>query len=238
MSAYIPDPHEPAEVRRVRGLLAKAEGTDNPLEADAFLAKAMELMDRYRLTMADVRPEPHVARTRYPLAAQAKYLRPSSALLGCVAEHYGCIVLIATTGNRKVVDIVGDTDDITATVMMFESLVRQRDRMILRVEMTPGDNPNRFRNSFAYGFAATIDERLKELRRIYEDHSTGAGLVLANRTQAVRDALDFEVKTINQNKATVDGVGLAIGGYAGHQADLGQDRLDGPVPEGLQALLP
>src|SRR4051794_28415392 len=39
---------------KVRAMLAKAESTDHPGEADVFRAKAQELMDKYMIEMADL----------------------------------------------------------------------------------------------------------------------------------------------------------------------------------------
>lgn len=41
-------------IRRIRALLAKAEGTDNPHEAAIFMEKVRELLDKYNLTVTDL----------------------------------------------------------------------------------------------------------------------------------------------------------------------------------------
>src|SRR5688572_18030568 len=151
--------------RRAAGLLAKAERTDNPHEAEAFAAKAMEIIDGYRLDIARLRGDagPNVQRHTYTLAG-TKYLRASLTLMTVVARHYGVVILIPSTGNSKYPTLVGDKDDIAAVLALFGSLIIQRDRACLRDPVPSGTSTATHRNSFCYGYAYRIGKRLKELR--------------------------------------------------------------------------
>src|SRR5205823_14651531 len=77
---------------RVRALLAKAESTEFPDEAEAYTAKAQELMTRHRIDHAlltvtkRVRDRPVTRR----LAVDNPYEAPKSLLLQVVAEANGC----------------------------------------------------------------------------------------------------------------------------------------------------
>lgn len=220
-----------AQLRRVRGLLAKAESTTNPHEAEAFSAKAFELMERYRIELADVRGtgEADIQRTTYDLGNRAKYLRPSLFLLGMVAKHYGVVVLVPSTGNSRLPKLVGDVDDIAATVIMFESLMIQRDRAILASAAPIGVNINRFRSSAAYGFASRMDQRLADLRDIRKaSAATGMELDLLDRGSKVMDALGNPVPR-NTNRPQVNGHGMKAGRAAADRADIGLDRIDHPT---------
>jgi hypothetical protein len=213
-------------IRRVKGLLAKAEGTDNEAERDAFTAKAFAIMEEHRIEMADVTDgRPSIAKTVYPLAATARYLRPSGYLLGAVAKHFGVMVLIGATGNMKQPTLVGDTDDITSTVLMFESLLIQRDRAILASPVPPNVNTNRHRSSMAMGFVIGIEARLEAMAAARAEHATtGTELVLIDRLALVREAMGNPAPA-NTNKQKVDGRSMAEGDDAGRRADLGQDRM-------------
>lgn len=218
-----------AAVRRIRGLLAKAEGTDNPHEAEAFSAKAFELMDKYRIDMARVRPEegPNIGRTPYVLAGN-RYLRASLALLGGITQHYGVIILAPSTGNSKNITLVGDQDDVRMAVMMFESLILQRDRACLADPVPYGINTNKHRNSFCYGYAVRIHRRLKEIRDAARKAATttndSTALVLMNRLDVVAEHLG-NPGARNHNAPKVDPHAAARGDAAATTADLGQSRV-------------
>ena len=81
MSADVPA----AVLTKVRKLLAKAESTDNPNEADAFAAKAAELIAHHRIDAArleDGGRQVQLAVRRVPVGRGA-YVRGRLALLGC-----------------------------------------------------------------------------------------------------------------------------------------------------------
>lgn len=223
---------------RIRGLLAKAERTDNPHEAEAFAAKAAELMDKYRVDSAAVRGtgEATFSRDTYYLGG-CKYLRASRNLLLVVANHYGVAVAFPVTGNSKYGHMIGDPDDIIATITIFESLIVQRDRAALAV--TGG---TRYRNSFAYGYASRIYHRLAELRAAAVQVATTGGDTMALEVFDRRSALerfldeqtDVQRKKPNLNRPTVDPAGMVDGDAAARRADLGTSgRLGGGGPRAI-----
>ena len=78
----------------IRGLLAKAEATEYPDEAEAFFAKASELIARYAVDEAMLwagadrsgRESPDELR----LEVHAPYLVQKAVLVGAVATAHGC----------------------------------------------------------------------------------------------------------------------------------------------------
>lgn len=228
------DDTESPIIRRVRALLAKAERTDNPHEAEAFSAKAFAMMDEHRLDEATVRGSApgSIVRHQYELARKAKYLRPSLGLLGAVAKHYGVIVMVPSTGNSKRPSLVGDPDDIAAVILMFESLMIQRDRAILAVPVPPYTNTNSYRSSMAYGFASKIGNRLTTLRATVASTGTGTALELLDRGARVLEHLGNPTPR-NTNAASVDPHGVREGVNAAMGADLGQDRIGNVGPRAL-----
>ena len=76
-------------LERVRKLLAKAEGTENPHEAEAFSAKAAALIARYRISPERLRAavDETLAVRRRPMGKGA-YVRARLALLMAVADAH------------------------------------------------------------------------------------------------------------------------------------------------------
>lgn len=217
-------------ISKVRALLAKAEGTNNPHEAEAFFAKASELMAKHRIDEARVRErmgtKESMDRVRYPLHTHS-YQRASLALLNAVAKHYGVILLIGATGNTKNPTLFGHASDVEATVMMFRSLVIQRDRACFNTRIPYGENTTRFRNSFCYGFAGSVHERLTELRERQKEAAVTASdstaLAVLDRESIVRRALG-QTRTASLGGGASSRNGLAGGADAGSRADLGVTR--------------
>jgi hypothetical protein len=222
-------------IAKIRALLAKAEGTNNQHEAEMFFAKATELMDKYRIEDAAVRDRPSdIGRATFPMAG-FKYLRASVQLLGAVARHYGCVVFVAHTGNSKFPTIVGEQSDIEATVMMFRSLIIQRDRACLAEPVPSGKSPISFRTSFALGYTIRIAARLKEIRDAAQatiEGTTSAALEVYGRYEALKEKLG-NPGSVNHNRPTVDVHGVGSGDRAARTADLGQDRIESTGPRAI-----
>jgi hypothetical protein len=82
---------------RVRALLAKAESTTFPEEAEALSAKAQELMSRYsleRIAVESVGSDPHPAAARR-LWLDNPYVAAKSLLVGAVAEANRCRTVLS-----------------------------------------------------------------------------------------------------------------------------------------------
>jgi len=75
---------------KVRKLLAKAEATDNANEAEAFSAKAAELIAVHRIDTAGLAPGDAEARlaVRAVPVGRGAYVRGRLALLGAVATTH------------------------------------------------------------------------------------------------------------------------------------------------------
>src|SRR5579875_100789 len=113
----------PGLLDRARALLAKAESTDFEEEAEAFLAKAQELMTRHNLDRAALE-EPGegvegVEARRCWL--DDPYLKQKSYLLAVVAQANRCRTV--SVEEYGFVTIFGHPDDISATEALFTSLL-------------------------------------------------------------------------------------------------------------------
>lgn len=219
---------------RIQALLAKAQSTAHEEEAATYFAKATELMDKYRLTIEQVRPAgtgPTYG-TRMFFLGDHRNLRATLSLLVKVAKHYGVVVLTPSTGNSKYPDLVGTADDLEAVLMMFSSLILQRDRFCLGTPVPPWAKTVTFRNSFCYGFAYRVGQRLEEIRarqvQVADGNSTA--LALYDRHAAVmkyleQDVFGEPVKSNSRNDPNLSSAGVNAGIEAGNRTDLGQDRM-------------
>jgi hypothetical protein len=188
---------DPKVLARVRALLAKAESTDFPDEADAFFAKAQELMSRYslqRAVLADpVKIGPSAAGRRIWL--DGPYLRPKSMLSAVVGSANRCTVVF--TEDPGFVTVIGEQTDTEFVELLTTSLLVQADRAILaagrQVAWRGQPRTRSFRHSFLVSYAQRIGERLAEAAeeaRVELARELGDGRllpVLASRERAVRE---------------------------------------------------
>ena len=186
-----PDPW----LAKVSALLAKAESTDYPEEAEALLAKAQELMARHAIDDAMLARAGHGAADPVEsrsIVVDAPYATAKASLLGAVANANGCRVVMGAADDGRACVMVGHVADLDAVESLFAALSLHAVRSMLAATVPRGDTVRRFRHAFLLAFAGRIGERLAEARRAAErsaadDAADGAGvaLVLADRADAV-----------------------------------------------------
>ena len=119
-------PTSDAWLRRVHALLAKAESTEFPAEAETLLAKAQELMARHAIDEAMLHEAPSADRDQIittVVEVQTPYAGPKSSLLSRVADANRCRVVIKGGGRgaRSCV-VVGHRSDVETVKTMFSAL--------------------------------------------------------------------------------------------------------------------
>ena len=216
---------------RVRALLAKAESTDFPEEAEAFTAKAQELMARHRIdhvllmARSGEREQPATRR----VGIDNPYEAPKTLLLQVVAEANSCRAV--WTKRFGFSTIVGFPKDVEATELLFTSLLVQATRAMTQAGPSAdryGRNTTRsFRQSFLTAYATRIGERLDTAsegvgREMAESAGAAALLpVLAARDDAVRDAFAKQFPELTQHATTINNrEGWASGRAAADRATL------------------
>jgi hypothetical protein len=216
---------------RVRALLAKAESTDFPQEADAFTAKAQELMTRHRIDHALLvaatgeRDQPVTRR----IAVDNPYEAPKTLLLQVVAEANSCRAV--WTKRFGFTTVVGFPTDLDSTELLFTSLLVQATRAMTQAKPTTdeyGRNTTRsYRQSFLTAYASRIGERLSATTDEVGQEAAGSASsaqllpVLAARDDAVRDAFEKQFPQLTHHTTTINNRhGWASGRAAADRAAL------------------
>jgi hypothetical protein len=192
------EPVDPKVLARVRALLAKAESTPYPEEADAFFAKAQQLMSRYSLERAALDAldgaGPSVRTGGRRIWLDSPYLSPKSMLVNAVASANRCRSVFAR--SLGFVTVIGEETDTEIVEVLSTSLLVQAGRAMLasgnQVDRRGRSRTKSFRQSFLVSYAQRIGERLTEASARAESEVTAsvgdARLlpVLAAREQAVQ----------------------------------------------------
>jgi len=234
------DPRSPW-LRRVQALLAQAESTQFPEEAETFLAKAQELMARHAIDesmlQADDAPLAVVSET---LVVEPPYASARSSLLAQVARANGCRMVMCSNGRgaQRCV-LVGRAGDLERTKVLFAALSLHATRTMLAAPVPVGDTPRRFRHAFVLAFAHRIGQRLRAAaaegeREAERSSGRSAALVLARRDDEVERALRSQFPRLASRRASASSAaGLHHGSAAADGADLGGRGLR-PGRPGLQ----
>lgn len=226
-------------LERVRALLAKAESTEYPAEAEAFTAKAHELMTRHAIDAAVV--DGHtvaagwVAAVRIPI--DDPYLDAKSLLVHVVSKNTRCRSVHHT--GYAMVTVVGASADLAAVEVLFTSLLLQAQQALLAEgsSLPPGarQRSRAYRSSFLTAYAYRVNERLAAVSAdVTADVAASSGVdvlpVLADRRQVIDDAIDelFGELTSSRRRIPTDPAGWANGRRAADRARLRDpDNLSG-----------
>ncbi|MEV6238134.1 DUF2786 domain-containing protein [Lentzea sp. NPDC051838] len=218
---------DPKVLNRVRALLAKAESTSFPEEAEALSGKAQELMNRYALERAMLGADLPALATSRRMWLEKSYFKEKSQLVHVVARSFRSRAIGAA--DLGFMTLVGDEVDLDGVELLSTSLLVQATRAMVAVggQAAKGSHARSraFRKSFLIAFAARIGERLRALAETAEDADERLLPVLANRKQAV-DTLFNEMftrtKTVSVTVSSAAGWGA--GRAAANVADLGPGR--------------
>ncbi|WP_238158131.1 DUF2786 domain-containing protein [Kribbella voronezhensis] len=217
---------------RIRGLLAKAEATDFPDEAEALSAKAQELMAKFSLDRALVDADPeHVldddsgARRIW---VETPYVSAKAQLVAAVASANSCRTV--SMEQLAVVTIVGAELDLQLTELLSTSLLVQANRAMLAAGKhfgRRGESRTRsFRQSFLMAYAQRIGERLQATteatRAAVPEADAGRLLPVLSKREEQVDALFvklFPETTLRRTRVS-NGAGWAAGLSAADRAHL------------------
>lgn len=210
---------------RVRALLAKAESTTFPEEAEALSAKAQELMSRYSLerividSAGSPGSDPHPAAARR-LWLDNPYVAAKALLVGAVAEANRCRTVLSE--GLGFTTVLGDEVDLEIVELLSTSLLVQATRAMVSAgsQTTRGgrSRTRSYRQSFLIAYATRIGERLTTARDVGAAAVADAARllpVLAAREQVVDELFE---SMFPQSVSRSYSVGNAAGWHAGRAA--------------------
>ncbi|MEV1019751.1 DUF2786 domain-containing protein [Streptomyces sp. NPDC050264] len=163
-SVTVPVAGEPRALARIRALLAKAEATGYPPEAEALSAKAQELMARHSVDEALLasRTQAKDAPAACRIGVDAPYETAKAVLLDAVAGANRCRAVWNSAFGFSTV--VGFEPDLEAVEVLYTSLLVQASAAMTRAEAEQRASGRKrtktFRQSFLAAYAHRIGDRL------------------------------------------------------------------------------
>lgn len=217
-------------LEKVRALLAKAESTTFPEEAEALSAKAQELMARHAIDDAMVIAAGGAGDVpgglRIPV--DDPYAQAKSILLSQVASANRCrSVWSQGLGLSTVIGFEGDLEFVD--VLYTSLLVQATAAMVAAGRQVDGYGRSRtrsFRQSFLVAYATRIGERLRAAdaaaaAEAAEEYGAALLPVLADRTASVEDACDAAFPgAVRRSVSVTNAAGWAAGAAAAELASL------------------
>ncbi|GGJ46673.1 hypothetical protein GCM10010121_067520 [Streptomyces brasiliensis] len=226
--------HRPAASRmltRIRALLAKAEATGYPEEAEALSAKAQELMARHSIDEAllaagaPAADAPGACR----IGVEPPYEQAKAVLLDAVATANHC----RAVWNEPFAfsTVVGFEADLEVVELLYTSLLVQATHAMSKAEAAQRAGGRKrtktFRQSFLAAYAHRVGDRLASAAETQV--TQGLLPVLATREIAVTDRMErmFPRTTTTRLRGVTDEAGWTEGAHAADRAQVkAHPRLD------------
>ena len=235
----------------IRGLLAKAEATEFPEEAEAFFAKASELISRWAIDEALLWAGADASGREQPdelqLVVHTPYLPQKAVLVGAVAQANNCraVRLVGGAGARsEIISIVGFPTDLRWVETLVTSLLVQLTSAMLAKcpAGTSASATASWRRSFIIGYAEEVGSRLEmdrataaaraprpEPAAATPAEAPSVALVLASRSAEVDDDFRRRHPHVRSGWASSgrSAAGRRAGRQAGREASLSRNGLTG-----------
>ncbi|MEV5717534.1 DUF2786 domain-containing protein [Amycolatopsis mediterranei] len=211
------------KLSRVRALLAKAESSSFPEEAEALSAKAQELMTRHALdrVLVEAAENTEAAPDR-PAARRiwldTPYTDAKSLLVHVVAKANRCHAVFDP--RWEFVTVIGDEDDLDSVALLTTSLLVQATRAVIA---DPAGRSRPFRKSFLVSYATRIGERLERAAEATIAQAPELLPVLASHEKNVAAAFTtLFPEVVNKSVTVRSHEGWGAGRAAADRARLGE----------------
>ncbi|MGX1251219.1 hypothetical protein RKD48_003730 [Streptomyces ambofaciens] len=227
---------ESRALARIRALLAKAEATGYPEEAEALSAKAQELMARHSVDealLAAHAPSPDTPGA-CRIGVEPPYEQAKAVLLDAVADANHCRAVWNESFGFSTV--VGFEADLEAVELLYTSLLVQAEAAMTKAEAGQRAGGRKRTKTFRQSFLAAYAHRAGTRLRTAAEAATGAAAeaaadadllpVLASREVAVTDRVErmFPQTTTSRLRGAGDAAGWTEGTRAADAARVGHHR--------------
>ncbi|WP_180687466.1 DUF2786 domain-containing protein [Streptomyces gossypiisoli] len=221
---------------RIRALLAKAEATGFPDEAEALSAKAQELMARHSIDEALLAgpAQGGGGPTAWRIGVDQPYEQAKAVLLDAVAAANHCRAVWNEPLGFSTV--VGFEPDLEVVELLYTSLLVQATAAMTKAEAAQRAGGRKrtktFRQSFLAAYAHRIGTRLATAAEQAATEALAAGdllPVLASREVAVTERMEsmFPETTTTRLRGVTDAAGWTEGSRAADRAEVrSRPRLD------------
>ena len=216
---------------KIAKLIAKADSTTHPEEADAFMSMVHKLLTEHGMSLLDVgklNSEDPVGKT----GAAGRFYASESAFRDTafnLAEYYGCKAIITNIGNRRLITVIGrESARVTFELMWpyVKKCIRAEARRlhnVIKAEFDPIPVPNKVStvarqqrwvaDAMTYRLAVIVADRNRE-----QPAETGVNaLVPVDLIQQIMDedygnaktATGRTLKTTKEAQAAADNINLS-----------------------------
>jgi len=234
-------------LRLVQGLLAKAESTHSPHEADALVAKAQALMLEHSIDEMQARQRGETGEK--PVVVEFEYSGSDSNDVGKVqvlmAACKGAGVRVVFMTNRRYEHqragrvradgtpvgvasqwcwIAGYPNDVTRAQMLYTSLLLQGIGFMK--DDLPARRPSRMTTAYLAAYGARVHQRFTE--RLEEAAGEGQYGLMVLRDEEVDKAVQERIGSTRSLavRGRRDALSSLMGAEAGSRADLGDRRIN------------
>lgn len=233
-------PTTPNYAEKIAALLAKAESTEFPAEAEQLTAKAEALMVKWGISDAELDSKRKGQKKAGEKIIEKRLLVEGSWARGLiyigqgVAEGMGNVRFLTASVRgstmSKRIYFIGHESDVARAVTLYESLVLQalsaREVWAKEGHLDGLTANQKFlsKREFLVGFGSGVQTRLTATRKAAEGEVKGTSteLVLVDRSAKVEEWMGEHYPKLGNGKAMRGGVtGLAAGHAAGKAANMG-----------------
>ncbi|MFD9520304.1 DUF2786 domain-containing protein [Streptomyces sp. NPDC059979] len=222
---------EPRMLGRIRALLAKAEATTFPEEAEALSAKAQELMARHTVDEALLAASgkgPAQVPGACRIGVEPPYEEAKAVLLDAVATANRCRAV--WNSGFEFSTVVGFESDLEAVELLYTSLLVQGTAAMTRAEAAQRSGGRKrtktFRQSFLLAYASRLGHRLAETAAHTATQAPDNLPALVARDVAVTSRAEemFPRTTTTRLRGATDHAGWEDGTAAADAAHVGSRR--------------
>lgn len=228
-----------SKLATIRALLAKAEATEFPAEADAYNEKAAQLIAQYGIDaalLAESEPDADVVGDRI-VYVDNPYGMDKVILLNVIAKAFRCRAVglkprRGSSDRRWALHLFGYGADLERVELLFTSLLLQAASGVKRVQSLPwltASQKAADRRAWLAGFSTAVADRLEAAEeKAATDSGHSTEMVLVSRTARVETAVAVAYPNLTKPKRrNLSGGGYEAGHAAGTRADLGGTGVTG-----------